>query len=77
MATCRSCGQSIVWMKTTRGKSMPVDARPTMPGTSWRTPWGSSTWPPKASGRRGGPGCPIGVRAPRRRSTGSHELRAL
>jgi len=22
---CRSCGKDIVWMKTTRGKNMPVD----------------------------------------------------
>jgi hypothetical protein len=24
--TCRSCGASIVWLKTTRGSLMPVDA---------------------------------------------------
>lgn len=24
--TCRSCGQYVVWMKTQRGKNMPVDA---------------------------------------------------
>lgn len=26
MATCRSCGAVIVWLRTASGKSMPVDA---------------------------------------------------
>lgn len=27
MATCKSCGASIEWIKTTGGKPMPVDAK--------------------------------------------------
>ena len=26
MSKCRTCGKEIVWLKTLRGKSMPVDA---------------------------------------------------
>ena len=29
-ATCRGCGASIVWIKTTGGKSMPCDAQPVL-----------------------------------------------
>lgn len=28
MAVCKSCGATIKWLKTIRGKSMPVDAEP-------------------------------------------------
>lgn len=28
LAECRSCGASIVWVTTTNGKKMPVDADP-------------------------------------------------
>ncbi len=27
---CRSCGAPIIWMKTKRGKSMPVNAAPSL-----------------------------------------------
>ncbi len=30
--TCRSCGASIVWTVTEKGKKMPVDAEPTLDG---------------------------------------------
>lgn len=38
MATCRSCGASIVWTLTDSGKRMPVDAEPTDGGNVflWR-----------------------------------------
>lgn len=26
MATCKSCGAEIIWLKTDRGKNIPVDA---------------------------------------------------
>lgn len=26
--TCKACGKSIVWIQTTKGKSMPCDAEP-------------------------------------------------
>lgn len=29
---CRSCGAQIVWMKTKRGKNIPVDAETANPG---------------------------------------------
>ncbi len=28
MPQCRSCGAEILWVKTTNGKDMPVDAKP-------------------------------------------------
>jgi len=28
IAKCRGCGASIIWVKTEKGKSMPVDAKP-------------------------------------------------
>lgn len=28
MANCKACGAEIAWIKTTKGRSMPVDARP-------------------------------------------------
>lgn len=31
MATCKSCGADIVWVKTESGKSMPLDASPIDP----------------------------------------------
>jgi hypothetical protein len=32
MSTCRSCGASILWAKTTTGKSMPIDTAPAADG---------------------------------------------
>lgn len=27
MSVCKTCGASIIWVKTTKGKDMPLDAR--------------------------------------------------
>lgn len=32
---CRSCGASIFWMPTTKGKRMPLDAQPVADGLVW------------------------------------------
>jgi len=32
MATCKSCGATILWAKTTLGKSIPVDEKPSPDG---------------------------------------------
>ncbi len=32
-ATCKSCNAPIIWCKTTKGKSMPLDAEPSDDGT--------------------------------------------
>lgn len=32
MGTCRSCGASVIWAKTAKGKSMPLEAVPPSEG---------------------------------------------
>jgi hypothetical protein len=46
-ATCRSCGASILWVRTERGNRMPMDATPVPEGTRHTyvlrdvtSPWG-------------------------------------
>lgn len=34
IASCRSCGEPIIWTETTNGKRMPVDAEP-VPAGQW------------------------------------------
>ncbi|MBX9670486.1 MAG: hypothetical protein K2X93_22990 [Candidatus Obscuribacterales bacterium] len=37
MSECRSCNERIVWMKTSTGKNMPVDAETLEPGDDEKT----------------------------------------
>lgn len=42
-AKCRSCGAAILWVLTTAGKRMPLDATPTPDGTVSIDPGGRAT----------------------------------